>query len=95
MTLGSNLETLDPLRSSASEVIPGKGEATAGLGRGSVIPIWALAASDRALIQITVWPAVLLYRQEHHRLALGYENAPHRVDMLLGFSSLWVVSDAT
>ena len=49
MTLGGNLETLDLLRSWASEVNPGEGEAIAGLVRGSVIPNLALTVSDRAV----------------------------------------------
>ena len=36
MTLGSNLDTLDRLRSSASVLNPAEGEASAGLGKGSV-----------------------------------------------------------
>ena len=92
VTLNSNLETLDLLRSSANRVNPGEAEVIAGLVRGSVIPNLGLAASDRASIQITVRPAVLPYGQEHHRLALGYENPPRRLDMLLGFAFLWVVS---
>ena len=48
MTLGSNLETLDRLRSSASILSLGQGEANAGLGKGSVIPMSALTASERA-----------------------------------------------
>ena len=40
---------LDRLRSSGSVLSPGEGEASAGLGKGSVIPNVALAASDRAV----------------------------------------------
>ena len=50
MTLGSNLDTLDLLRSSANVLHPGEGESSAGLGKGSVIPNFALIASDRAVI---------------------------------------------
>ena len=49
MTLGSNLDTLDLLRSSANVLHPGEGERNAGLGKGSVIPHFALTASDRAV----------------------------------------------
>ena len=49
MTLGSNLETLDRLRSSASVLILGEAEANAGLGKGSVVPNFALTASDKAV----------------------------------------------
>ena len=49
MTLGSNLDTLDLLRSSANVLNPGEGESSAGLGKGSVIPYLALIASDRAV----------------------------------------------
>ena len=48
MTLGSNLDTFDLLRSSANLLNPGEGESSAGLGKGSVIPNFALTASDRA-----------------------------------------------
>ena len=49
MTLGINLETLYRLRSSASVLNPGEGQANAGLGKGSVIPNFALTASDDPL----------------------------------------------
>ena len=49
MTLGSNLDFLDLLRSSASVLRPGEGEASAGWGKGSVIPSLALTASKRAV----------------------------------------------
>ena len=49
MTLGSNLDTLDLLRSSANVLNPGEGESSAALGKGSVIPNFALIASDRAV----------------------------------------------
>ena len=49
MTLGSNLDTLDLLKSSANVLNPGEGESGAGLGKGSVIPNLALTASDRAV----------------------------------------------
>ena len=49
VTLGSNLNTLDRLRSSASVLNPGEGEADAGWGKGSVIPNFALTASDRGV----------------------------------------------
>ena len=49
MTLGSNLDTLDLLRSSANVLNPGEGDSSAGLGKGSVIPSSALTASDRAV----------------------------------------------
>ena len=49
MTLGSNLYTLDPLRSSANVLNLGEGESSAGFGKGSVIPSFALTASDRAV----------------------------------------------
>ena len=49
MTLDSNVETLNHLRSSASVLNPGEGEANAGLGKDSVIPNFALTASDRAV----------------------------------------------
>ena len=49
MTLGSNLNTLDLLRSSANVLSPGEGESSAGLDKGSVIPNFALTASDRAV----------------------------------------------
>ena len=49
MTLASNLDTLERLRSSASVLNPGEGEASAGLGKGSVIPNFALTASGRAV----------------------------------------------
>ena len=45
----SNLETLDRLRSSTSLLNPGEGEANAGLHNGSVIPKFALTASDGAV----------------------------------------------
>ena len=47
MTLGSNLDTLNLLRSSANLLHPGEGESSAGLGKDSVIPNLALTASDR------------------------------------------------
>ena len=53
MTLGSNLDTLDLLRSSANVLNPGEGESSTGLGKGSVIPNfhqephgWALSDED-------------------------------------------------
>ena len=49
MTLGSNLDTLDRLKYSASVLNLGEGEAGAGLGKGSVIPNLTLIASDRAV----------------------------------------------
>ena len=49
MTLGSNRDTLDLLRSSATVLNPGEGESSGGLGKGSVIPNFALKASDRAV----------------------------------------------
>ena len=49
MTLDSNLDTLDRLRSSASVLSPGEDEASAGFGKGSVIPTFELTASDRAV----------------------------------------------
>ena len=49
MTLGGNLDTLDLLRSSANVLNPGEGESSAGSGQGSVIPNFALTASDRAV----------------------------------------------
>ena len=49
MTLGSNLDTLDLLRSSASVLSMGEGEASAGWGKGSLIPNLALTASERAV----------------------------------------------
>ena len=48
MTLGSSLETLDLLTSSASEINPEEGEAIAGLVKGSVIQRFALTAQDKA-----------------------------------------------
>ena len=47
--IGSNLDTLDLLRSSASVLNLGEGESGAGLGKGSAIPNLALTASDRAV----------------------------------------------
>ena len=49
MTLGSNLDTLDLLRSSAYVLNPGKVESSAGLGKGSVTRNFDLTASDRAV----------------------------------------------
>ena len=49
VTSGSNLDTLDLLRSSGNVLNPGEGESSAGLGKGSVIPDFALTASDRAV----------------------------------------------
>ena len=49
MTLGSNLDTLDLVESSGKVLNPGEGESSAGLGEGSVIPNFALTASDRAV----------------------------------------------
>ena len=49
MTLVSNLDTLDLLRSSAKVLDGGEGGSNAGLGKGSVIPNLALTASDRAV----------------------------------------------
>ena len=49
MTLGSNLDTLDLLRSSANVLSLGEGEASAGWGKGSVIPNLALTAAERAV----------------------------------------------
>ena len=49
MTFGSNPDTPDLLRSSANVLNQGEGESSAGLGKGSVIPILALTASDRAV----------------------------------------------
>ena len=49
LTLGSNLDTLERLRSSASVLNPGQRGASAGLGKGSVISNFALRASDRAV----------------------------------------------
>ena len=49
MTLGSNLDTLDLLRSSANVLNPGEGGSSAGLGKGLVTPHFALTASDRAV----------------------------------------------
>ena len=49
MTLGSTLDTLGRLRSSANVLNPGEGESGAGLGKGSVIPNLTLTASDRAV----------------------------------------------
>ena len=62
MTLGSNLDTLDLLRSSATVPSPGEGEASAGWGKGSVIPNLALTASERAVTSKKKWfPNVLGY----------------------------------
>ena len=47
MTFGSNLDTLDVLRSSANVLSPGEAEADAGWGKGSVIPNLALRASEK------------------------------------------------
>ena len=49
MTFGNNLDTLDRLRSSASVLNPGEGEASAGLGKGSVIPnfFWCMEVAPR------------------------------------------------
>ena len=79
MTLGSNLDTLDSLRSSAKVLDPGEGESSAGLGKGSVIPNLALTASDRAVtsgfpIRIEGWPKVRPYDPEPHGWALGEED---------------------
>ena len=49
MTLGSNLDILDLLRSSANVLNPGEAESRGGLGKGLVIPNYALTASDRAV----------------------------------------------
>ena len=49
MTLGSNLDTLDLLRSSANVLNLGEGESSSGLSKGSVIPNLALTASDKAV----------------------------------------------
>ena len=79
MTLGSNLDTLDLLRSSANVLNPGEGESSAGMGKGSVIPNLALTASDRAVnpglpIRIEVWPKIPPYDPEPHGWALGEED---------------------
>ena len=39
VTLGSNLDTLDLLRSSANVLNPGEGESSAGLGKSSLNPM--------------------------------------------------------
>ena len=49
MTSGSNLDTLDLLRSSANVLNLVEGESKAGFGKGSVRPNLALTASDRAV----------------------------------------------
>ena len=61
MTFGSNLDTLDLLRSSANVLSPGEGEASAGWGKGSVIPNLALTASERAVTSGSLDPDRKVY----------------------------------
>ena len=49
MTFGSNLDTLDLLRSSANVLNLDEGESSAGSGKGSVIPNFPFRAPDRAV----------------------------------------------
>ena len=75
MTFGSNLDTLDLLRSSANVLNPGEGEGSAGFGKGSVILNLALTASDRAVtFRIEVWPKLRPCDPEPHIWALGEED---------------------
>ena len=91
MTLGSNLDNLDYFRSSANVLNPGEGESSAGSGKVSVIPIFALTGSDRAVTsgssnRIEVWPKVRPCDPEPHSWALGEED-PNSFQELLKLSA--------
>ena len=83
VTLGSKLDTLDLLRSSANLLNPGEGESSAGLGKGSVIPNFALTASDRA---VTSGSSDRPCDPEFHRWAPGEED-PDSFQELLKLSA--------
>ena len=89
MTLGSNLETLDLLGSSANVLSPGEGEASAGWGKGSVIPNLALLVSERAVTSGSLDPASNLasnspYDPGPHELALVDGDLSHMRGTLQG-----------
>ena len=102
MTLGSNLDTLDLLRSSASVLSPGVGESSAGWGKGSVIPNVALIVSERVShqglrTQTVIRPVVRPYDPGPHRLALGDGDLSQgfceclpALDAILAFTVAWV-----
>ena len=79
VTLGSNLDTLDLLRSSANKLNPGEGDSSAGLGKGSEIFNLALTASDRAVTSGSSdpdrsWAKDSAVRSSALRWAMGEED---------------------